>query len=81
MTDIARTRAVVLGAAWAFALAAAAGPAAAQTTTVTCESTQGERAFCSADTSRGVTLKRELGDASCTGNWGFDESGIWVDKG
>jgi len=56
----------------------AAVPAAAQGATVTCESTQGERAFCSADTSHGVTLQRQLGDAPCKGNWGSDENGVWV---
>jgi len=60
------------------ALVAAAAPAAAQAGTIVCESTRGERAFCSADTSHGVTLQRQLGDAPCTGNWGSDENGIWV---
>jgi len=81
MTVAFRFRPIVVVAAFALTVAAAVGPVSAQTSTVTCESTHGERAFCSADTSRGVTLQRQLGDAPCADNWGFDESGIWVDKG
>jgi len=78
MFKAAHRRAAVVVAVCAVVLVASAGPATAQGTTVVCESTQGERAFCSADTSKGVTLQRQLGDAPCTGNWGSDENGIWV---
>jgi hypothetical protein len=78
MFKAAHRRAAVVVAVCAVVLVASAGPATAQGTTVVCESTQGERAFCSADTSQGVTLQRQLGDAPCTGNWGSDENGIWV---
>jgi hypothetical protein len=68
---------VALGPVVGLALCAAA-LATAQGATLVCESREGERAFCSADTSRGVTLQRDLGGGPCAGNWGFDEYGIWV---
>lgn len=46
-----------------------------------CESKNSRRAFCSADTSGGVSLLRTLGSVSCTGRWGYDSNGIWVDEG
>ena len=76
MTETVPFRTVVVLCTCALPLVAAAQPAAAQAVTLVCQSTQGERAFCSADTSRGVTLKRQLGDAPCEGNWGSDEGGI-----
>jgi hypothetical protein len=50
---------------------------------VTCESADGRRKECAADTSAGVQLVGQLGDAACSFNtsWGFDEKGIWVNKG
>lgn len=48
---------------------------------VVCESLDGKRAFCSADTARGVELRRALAGSDCTGRWGYDANGIWVDKG
>lgn len=51
--------------------------------TLTCESKDGRRAFCRANTNFGVTLVQRLSDSSCTrgDSWGYDENGIWVDKG
>ncbi len=49
--------------------------------TVVCESLDGKRAFCSADTSRGVELHRTLAGSECKGRWGHDANGIWVDQG
>lgn len=50
---------------------------------VTCESDNGRRKECTADTSAGVQLVRQLSDAACTFNsgWGYDQKGIWVSKG
>jgi hypothetical protein len=51
--------------------------------TITCSSTNGRRATCGADTSRGVSLLRELGGSRCEEgfNWGYDRREIWVDRG
>ena len=62
------------------AAAAVTGAGAEEGDLVVCSS-GGTRTFCSADTGRGVTLVRELGEQSCAGNWGHDEAGIWVDQG
>ena len=50
---------------------------------VTCESDDGRRKVCAADTSAGVQFVRQLGDAACPFNtgWGYDQKGIWVNKG
>lgn len=50
---------------------------------VTCSSDNGRRRSCAADTSRGVIIARELGRGRCIQGqtWGFDRSGIWVDRG
>jgi hypothetical protein len=66
-----------LGAA---ALAVAlASPALAQTT-VRCESKDGKRVSCPADTSQGVVLSKQLSSDGCWQNetWGTDAKGIWV---
>jgi len=81
MFEIARCRTAGVLAVFTLALLGPSQRVAAQATTVVCESTQGERAFCSADTGRGVTLQRQLGEAPCEGNWGSDSSGIWVANG
>ncbi|HEX8169761.1 MAG TPA: DUF3011 domain-containing protein [Thermoanaerobaculia bacterium] len=51
--------------------------------TVVCTSENGRRTVCNADTSAGVQLARQLGDAPCGFNreWGFDAKSIWVTKG
>lgn len=51
--------------------------------TVTCSSKEGQYTVCAADTRNGVTLKRQLSDASCWlgQTWGYNDQGIWVDQG
>ena len=48
-----------------------------------CESKDGKRRHCPADTSLGVRLQREISDAECVLNttWGVDTKGVWVNKG
>lgn len=51
---------------------------------ITCASgPDGRRVYCSADTRGGVTLVRPRGPARCRQGqeWGFDASGIWVERG
>jgi Protein of unknown function (DUF3011) len=50
---------------------------------VFCESKNGQRAVCAADTSMGIAVVRQVSDAPCTLNstWGFDTDGIWVTSG
>ncbi len=50
-------------------------------TTVICKSYGRTRKNCSADTSAGVHLARQLSTTSCLGNWGYDAGGIWVENG
>ena len=51
--------------------------------TVTCNSGNGRRVYCAANTSRGVILVRQRSGAVCRQgySWGFDKRGIWVDRG
>jgi DUF3011 family protein len=51
--------------------------------TLTCSSTNGRRATCGANTSRGVTLLRELRGSHCEEgfSWGYNRQQIWVDRG
>ena len=58
-------------------------PAAAQTATVSCVSVSGARQHCTADTSAGVLLARETGEAACLlgRTWGYDAQGVWVTEG
>ena len=46
-----------------------------------CESINGRRNHCRADTSDGVRLVRQISRNSCQGNWGYDYYGIWVING
>jgi hypothetical protein len=50
---------------------------------VVCESMDGRRKECAADTAGGVQIVRQLSDSACGygRQWGFDEKGIWVNKG
>jgi hypothetical protein len=69
-----------------FLLGGAAPPARPQVTydaVVPCESENGRRKQCPADTAAGVQLVRQLDDASCAygKEWGWDGKGIWVTKG
>ena len=58
-------------------------PEAAGDQVAICESLDGRRAFCRADTRGGVTLLRQLSRNECQQNrtWGYDDRGIWVDAG
>jgi len=53
-----------------------------ETFIVSCAS-NGRRAYCDADTRGGVLLLRNRGNADCRQgySWGYDERGIWVDRG
>ncbi len=50
---------------------------------VSCSSDDGRRHHCDADTRRGVDLVKQRSDSPCTmdSSWGYDSSGIWVDRG
>jgi hypothetical protein len=50
---------------------------------MTCSSDNGGRNFCPAVTRNGVRLVRQRSDAPCRSgySWGFDQRGIWVDRG
>jgi hypothetical protein len=50
---------------------------------ITCSSNNGGRNYCPANTKRGVQLVKQRSDARCTQgySWGFDQRGIWVDRG
>jgi hypothetical protein len=51
--------------------------------TIVCESDRDDRSFCEADTSRGITLTRQLSRRDCVLNrsWGYNSRGIWVSHG
>lgn len=50
---------------------------------VSCSSDDGGRRHCKADTRRGVLLVRQRSGSPCEEGrtWGYDEHGIWVDRG
>ncbi len=49
---------------------------------VTCSSYDGHRTFCTADTRGGVRLLHQVaGTCSQDSTWGYDNRGIWVDRG
>src|SRR2546430_9175613 len=50
---------------------------------IPCSSDDGEKHYCTADTRYGARLVRQRSQAPCQegGSWGYDEEGIWVDKG
>ena len=50
---------------------------------VVCESENGRRKHCNANTRNGVDLYRQISDSECVMNrtWGFDSKGIWVTSG
>lgn len=50
---------------------------------VLCESVDGKRTVCPADTRMGVAVVRQISDSACKLNstWGFDANGIWVTAG
>ncbi len=50
---------------------------------VVCESGDGRRTQCAADTTAGVRINRQLSDTACGfgRQWGFDAQGVWVSGG
>jgi hypothetical protein len=50
---------------------------------VVCESHEGKKKQCAADTSAGVQLVRQLSASACNfgKEWGWDRGGVWVNKG
>jgi Protein of unknown function (DUF3011) len=50
---------------------------------VNCSSNNGKRNYCNADTSRGVSLARQISGSACTfgQTWGYSRGQIWVDRG
>jgi hypothetical protein len=50
---------------------------------VTCSSDDMRRHYCGVDTRGGVRIVRQRSDAACRqgSTWGYDRSGIWVDRG
>ena len=50
---------------------------------VTCNSDDGRRHYCDIDTRRGVRLVRQRSGSPCDQDrtWGYDNRGIWVDRG
>lgn len=50
---------------------------------LTCEAPDGERKHCEGETTHGVALVRQLGEAACVlgRSWGFDATGVWVSAG
>lgn len=51
--------------------------------TVSCDSDDGKRRYCDADTRNGVDLFRQRGTARCERgySWDYDARGVWVDHG
>ena len=72
----------VLAALAGLLLLGAGGTASAQNT-ITCESRNGQYQSCSANTSGGVTLSRQLSSQGCWqgDTWGFDRNRVWVTRG
>jgi hypothetical protein len=58
-------------------------PQERQGQTIPCSSDDGEKHYCTADTRYGARLVRQRSQAPCKQDesWGYDEEGIWVDKG
>src|ERR1700744_1450115 len=50
---------------------------------ITCSSNNGKRNYCPVDTSRGVRLTNQRSGSPCVQGqtWGWDNRGIWVDRG
>jgi hypothetical protein len=49
---------------------------------ITCESADGAKKYCEADTSLGAVLVKDLSGSGCARDetWGFDRRGVWVMK-
>jgi hypothetical protein len=54
-----------------------------QTQTVTCNSDDEKKHYCTADTRGGVQLQSQQSDSPCTEgySWGYNDRGVWVDHG
>ena len=65
------------------AAALLAAPVRADERTITCESRNFRYSYCRADTDRRVTLVRQRSSTRCRmwDNWGYDNRGVWVDRG
>jgi hypothetical protein len=68
------------------AVAAAVGFAPKQAsaqTLVTCESTNGNRQVCPANTAGGVAIRAQISAVNCVEgqNWGYTRNAIWVSNG
>ena len=59
-----------------------ARPAVAQRS-ISCSSDNGKRHYCDVDTRGGVSMVRQRSDSACQEgySWGFDRTGVWVDRG
>ena len=66
-----------------FDLGAADGAGTGSAQTVTCSSDDMRWHACQADTSNGVQLMRQRSESDCIygSTWGYDDRGIWVDRG
>lgn len=66
-----------------FALQAASQDSSANRKLVTCSSEDGKRHYCDAETRAGVQMIRQRSGSPCVkdSTWGFDDRGIWVDRG
>lgn len=51
--------------------------------TILCESDDGKRHYCEAQTGGGATLVKQRSETRCQEGvtWGYDNRGVWVDKG
>jgi hypothetical protein len=58
-------------------------PVQAQERTITCQSFNYRYAYCRVNTDNRVTLTRQISGTRCRlwDNWGYDNRGIWVDRG
>jgi hypothetical protein len=59
------------------------GPGGPNVATITCSSNKGKRNYCPVNTSRGVRLTNQRSGSPCIQGqtWGYDNRGIWVDRG
>jgi hypothetical protein len=73
----------VVAAICLLALAVPAVPARADERTISCESRNFRYSYCRADTDNRVTLTRQRSSTRCRlwDNWGYDNRGVWVDRG
>ncbi len=79
-----RSRSITWCAVFALLFATAGVQAvSAQDKSLTCESTGGDYTYCRADTDNNVRLEKKLSFSDCVYNssWGYDNRGIWVDRG